>query len=85
MITYFDMMTYGTAAVVLTAWAGIFAYVALKGWNGWLALKRSEMEMLGRHTAPLDDHVPSAAARIDMADLKERVRKLEAIASGVDL
>ena len=27
---------------------------------------------------------PSPAARIEMADLKERVRKLEAIADGVD-
>jgi hypothetical protein len=28
---------------------------------------------------------PSAAARIEVADLKERIRKLEAIAAGVDL
>jgi hypothetical protein len=85
MITYFDMMTYATAAIVLTGWAGIFAFVALKGWNGWLALKHAEMEMGSRHVAMHDPAPPSAAARIDMADLKERIRKLEAIASGVDL
>jgi hypothetical protein len=28
---------------------------------------------------------PNASARIEIADLKERIRKLEAIASGVDL
>ena len=28
---------------------------------------------------------PSSAARIELADLRERVRKLEAIAAGVDL
>jgi hypothetical protein len=28
---------------------------------------------------------PSATARIEIADLKERIRKLEAIAAGVDL
>ena len=28
---------------------------------------------------------PSASARIEIADLKERIRKLEAIAAGVDL
>ncbi|MBO9574293.1 MAG: hypothetical protein J7494_01010 [Sphingobium sp.] len=82
-------MTYATAATVLTGWACIFAYVLLKGWNGWLALKRAEMEMTVRHmpaaTAATDPAMPSAATRIDMADLKERVRKLEAIASGVDL
>lgn len=52
----------------------------LSGWRGWLALKRSELD----HT-----HVPAtgggAGARIEMADLKERIRKLEAIAAGVDL
>ena len=33
------------------------------------------------------DSVPtlSAATRIDVADLKERIRKLEAIAAGIDL
>ena len=29
--------------------------------------------------------MPSAGARIEIADLKERIRKLEAIAAGVDL
>lgn len=86
MITSIDIMTYATAATVLTGWACIFAYVALKGWSGWLALKRAEMELTARHMpAASDQALPSAAARIDMADLKERVRKLEAIASGVDL
>ena len=28
---------------------------------------------------------PSAGARIEIADLKERIKKLEAIAAGVDL
>jgi hypothetical protein len=29
--------------------------------------------------------LPPAAGRIEMADLRERVRKLEAIAAGIDL
>jgi hypothetical protein len=29
--------------------------------------------------------MPNAGARIEIADLKERIRKLEAIAAGVDL
>lgn len=85
MISQIDIITYATAAVVLTGWAAMFAYVGLKGWNGWLALKRAEMELTVRHANVGDPAQPSAATRIDMADLKERVRKLEAIASGVDL
>ena len=85
MFTQIDIITHATAALVLTGWAVIFAYVGLKGWNGWLALKRTEIELSARHTAVADPTPMSAAARIDLADLKERIRKLEAIASGVDL
>ncbi len=85
MITQIDIITYATAAFVLTGWAVIFAFAGLKGWNGWLALKRAELEM-GTHRSAMNELAPpSAATRIDMADLKERIRKLEAIASGVDL
>jgi hypothetical protein len=49
---------------------------ALHAWRGWLDLKRLEIEQRGGTSAP--------AARIEIADLRERVRKLEAIAAGVD-
>ncbi len=81
MITSLDIITHATAALVLTGWAGI----GLKGWNGWLALKRTQIELAARHAPPPDPALGATAARIDMADLKERIRKLEAIASGVDL
>ncbi|WP_448665109.1 hypothetical protein ACG3SL_10170 [Sphingomonas sp. CJ20] len=60
----------------------------LSGWRGWLALKHQELA--GRTAAgPSADQtpagIPSAASRIEVADLKERIRKLEAIAAGVDL
>ncbi|WP_030539204.1 hypothetical protein [Sphingobium sp. DC-2] len=56
----------------------IVAVAGLRGWSGWLELKRAE---LGR-----PDAGPSnASARIEVADLKERIRKLEAIAAGVDI
>jgi hypothetical protein len=61
----------GLAAV---GWAG------LKAWNGWLELKRFELS----HSFP-DPTMPPAGGRIEMADLKERVRKLEAIAAGIDI
>ena len=34
---------------------------------------------------PGDHGLPPATGRIELADLKERVRKLEAIAAGIDL
>jgi hypothetical protein len=60
---------------------GLASVAGLKGWHGWLALKR--LELAGR--ARGDRLSPSPAARIELADLRERVRKLEAIASGVEL
>jgi hypothetical protein len=54
----------------------IAALVALKAWHGWLEIKR--LELGGRGHAPAGD-------RIELADLRERVRKLEAIAACVDL
>jgi len=62
--------------------AGLTAASAavLKGWQGWLELKRFE---LTHDTA--ERTLPPAGNRIEMADLRERVRKLEAIAAGIDL
>jgi hypothetical protein len=53
---------------------------ALKGWQGWLELKRFELTHL---TA--EKGLPPAGNRIEIADLRERVRQLEAIAAGIDL
>jgi hypothetical protein len=61
----------------------VLAWTALSGWRGWLELERMKIE--GQHHAPVAPSSPSPAARIELADLKERVRKLEAIAAGVDL
>ncbi|MFP5329253.1 MAG: hypothetical protein ACLGHC_03825 [Alphaproteobacteria bacterium] len=67
------------SASVMTA-IGTAAYAGLKGWNAWLELKRMELT----HSAG-DRHLPPAGNRIELADLKERIRKLEAIAAGIDL
>ncbi|MEA1072925.1 hypothetical protein SH584_04965 [Sphingomonas sp. LY29] len=66
----------GTSIVAL----GGAAMAALKGWQGWLDFKR--LELASRMGEP---DLPPAGGRIEIADLKERVRKLEAIASGIDL
>ncbi|AMK24973.1 MULTISPECIES: hypothetical protein [unclassified Sphingobium] len=69
-----------TLAVAGLSGLVIVAMTTLRGWNGWLDLKRAELARRTDETAP-----PSAATRIEVADLKERIRKLEAIAAGVDL
>jgi hypothetical protein len=60
--------------LVAAGWAG------LKAWNGWLELKRFELT----HDSA-DRTLPPASGRIELADLRERVRKLEAIAAGIDI
>lgn len=71
------------AAVALTALA-IVSIVALRGWRDWIQLKRDELAA-GHVAVSHDATVPHAGSRIEIADLKERLRKLEAIAAGVDL
>jgi hypothetical protein len=59
---------------------GLAAVASLKGWQAWLDYKRLEL------AAQTGDHgLPPATGRIELADLKERVRKLEAIAAGIDI
>jgi hypothetical protein len=70
------LASFGLAAVAMAV------YAALRGWQGWLELKR--MELAGHGRQGQDGRGP-AMERIEIADLKERIRKLEAIASCVDL
>ena len=62
----------------------ILTLAALRGWQSWLMLKERELDMCVRPTE-IEGGAREGAARIELADLKERIRKLEAIASGVDL
>ncbi len=73
-----------TAAAVALIALSIVSLVALRGWRDWIQLKRDEMAA-GHVAVPQDHGVPNAGSRIEIADLKERLRKLEAIAAGVDL
>lgn len=66
------------ASVALTV--ALAAALALRGWNAWLDYKRLE---LASHSGVAE--LPRTGGRIELADLKERVRKLEAIAAGIDL
>ena len=75
-----DPLSTGLIAASIMLAIGIAALATLKGWQGWLDLKRMEL-VSGRSDAIL----PPTGGRIEIADLKERVRKLEAIAAGIDL
>ena len=56
------------------------ALAGLKAWHGWLDLKKLELTQIAGERG-----LPPATGRIEIADLRERVRKLEAIAAGIDL
>ena len=59
---------------------GLACVAGLKGWQAWLDFKRLELASnIG------EQGLPPASGRIELADLKERVRKLEAIAAGIDI
>ena len=75
-----DPITIGVlSASIILGLAGA-SLAGLKAWNGWLELKRFELT----HEAA-ERGLPPATGRIEMADLRERVRKLEAIAAGIDI
>jgi hypothetical protein len=75
-----DPLTIGLFSATLLCGLGAASWAGLKAWNGWLELKRFELT----HDAA-DRTLPPASGRIEIADLRERVRKLEAIAAGIDI
>ena len=88
------MMMEPTLVIALTSLVGIcvVAFALLRGWQGWLELKRQEFERghsghrAGHHAGgEIEGGAGVGAARIELADMKERIRKLEAIAAGVEL
>ena len=79
----YDQVLIATAALLGLV---VIAASALKGWQGWLELKARELDRLQPgEPRPAYSLPGNGAARIEIADLRERVRKLEAIAAGVDL
>ena len=59
----------------------IAAAALLKGWQGWLEVKRFEIGGTGSRGAGRG----ALAGRVELVDLKERVRRLEAIANGTEV
>jgi hypothetical protein len=75
-----DPMTTMTVAGTALAGLSIATFAALRGWHGWLEIRRLELGGSKR-----SEPRSPAGDMIEVADLKERVRKLEAIAAVVDL
>ena len=75
-----DPVTVGLIGASVLLAMGLGCIAGLKGWQAWLDFKRLE---LASHTG--EQGLPPATGRIELADLKERVRKLEAIAAGIDI
>ena len=75
-----DPLTIAVLSASIIAGLSGIGLAALKAWNGWLELKKMELAQIAG-----DRGLPPATGRIEMADLRERVRKLEAIAAGIDL
>jgi hypothetical protein len=74
-----DPQTLVAILAALMVALAMLSLAALKGWDGWLQLRRLELSQSQGVRAP-----SPAQARIELADLKERVRRLEAIANGVE-
>lgn len=75
-----DPLTIGVLSASIVVGLGGATLAALKAWGGWLEIKKMELaHIAGNHG------LPPATGRIEIADLRERVRKLEAIAAGIDL
>lgn len=79
-------MAYETLIIAIATLAAVAIVVlaALRGWQGWLSLKLRELERVPASTGAEPAGEGNPGARIELADLRERVRQLEAIAAGVD-
>ncbi len=75
-----DPLSIGVIGASVLAATGAASWAGLKAWSGWLELKKMELAQVAGERG-----LPPATGRIEIADLKERVRKLEAIAAGIDI
>ena len=75
-----DPLTIGVLSASVIVGLGGASIAGLRAWNGWLELKKMELTQMAGERG-----LPPATGRIEIADLRERVRKLEAIAAGIDI
>ncbi|MBZ6380082.1 hypothetical protein B5C34_00280 [Pacificimonas flava] len=77
--------TGSTLIIAAASLVGLVTLALVGAWcfRAWLSLKQHELG--SDRSAPGEARAPTAMNRIEVADLRERVRRLEAIAAGVDL
>lgn len=72
-----------TALIVAAAALGATAMLCLtflRAWRGWLELRRLELER-----SRDDDDIEGVGVRIELAGVKERLKKIEVLANGLEL
>jgi hypothetical protein len=72
-------LIFAATALAVTA---MLCLAASRAWRGWLELKRLE---LAARTAPPEADEDGIGVRIELADVRVRLKKLEALASVVEL
>jgi hypothetical protein len=72
-------LIYAATCLGITA---MFCLAASRAWTGWLELRRLEIASRSIRPEAAEDGI---GMRIELADARERLKKLEAIASGVEL
>ena len=72
-------LIFAATALAITA---MLCVAATRAWQGWLELRRLEIASCAVQPEAAEDGI---GLRIELADVRERLKKLEAIASGVEL
>jgi hypothetical protein len=75
-------LIFAAAALGVTA---MLCLAATRAWKGWLELKRLEIASRSFEPGAAEAAEDGIGVRIELADVRERLKKLEAIASGVEL
>jgi hypothetical protein len=64
---------------ILLAGLALLCFAALRGWEDWLRLRRLELSEDHTRRAP-----SPTSQRLELLDLRSRVKRLEAIADGME-
>jgi hypothetical protein len=75
-------LVFSAAALGITA---MLCLAATRAWKGWLELRRLEIASRAVRPEAAEAAEDGIGMRIELADVRERLKKLEAIASGVEL
>ncbi len=75
-------LIFAATALAITA---MVCLAASRAWRGWLELKRLELARGDGSLEAAEAAEDEIGVRIELAAMRERLRQLEAIASGVEL